>query len=280
MKGFASALANVGKSESERSSAVSSGTSTPRNGLTNGYVGKHSGLYSYFTSGTVMQGTIESPNQQDSGPEQSNESSQVAEANNTRKTKKRKSDVLEEESEANGTIINPLAVSPVKKPQTTQDLESSIPYLTERDKSRKKSHKHAKSSDIEAFAVIGSFLGAANPDRPPKPQINSTTHDADDENEIRYIPQDTSARETREETKEERTARRRRRKEGKEREKINNNSKKGLTLAQMVEEELAKLSSMDNSEVDGGDSDGVVQQENSRNVRRKKRRERDGKSGT
>lgn len=254
LKGFASALANVGKSESERSSAVSSGTSTPRTGTTNGYVGKHSGLYNFFTSGTVMKGTIDSSDQQDSASEPSDEPS------NPRKSKKRKSDVLEEDSN-NGTIPDPLAVSPVKKSQTAKDLESSIPYLTERDKSRRKTHNHAKSSDIEAFTIISTFLGATDPITKHQ---NTTSQNG------------LSGIDSRHETKEERAARRRRRKEEKDKDKTGR-SKKGLTLAQMVEEELAKLSSMDNSEVDNLGSDASRQDDNSRKARRKKKREREGR---
>lgn len=253
LKGFASALANVGKSESERSSAVSSGTSTPRTGTTNGYVGKHSGLYNYFTSGTVMKGTIESSEQQD--PETTNS-----------RGKKRKSDVLEESNDT--TTADPLAVSPVKRPQNAKELESSIPYLTERDRSRKKAGKHAKSSDIEAFALVGEFLGVTK----DIPKTSNKTNGYHDEDETR----DPDLQEPTEETKEERRARRRRRKEERKKEmKTKMKNGRGLSLAQMVEEELAKLSSLDNSEVDRDDidSDAAAQKDARREARRKKRKE-------
>lgn len=50
---------------------------------------------------------------------------------------------------------------------------------------------------------------------------------------------------------------------------------RGLSLAQMVEEELAKLSSLDNSEVDRDDidSDAAAQKDARREARRKKRKE-------
>lgn len=256
LKGFASALANVGKSESERSSAVSSGTSTPRTGTTNGYVGKHSGLYNYFTSGTVMKGTIESSEQQElERRQEQNEES--------KRGKKRKSDVLEESNDS--IRANPLAISPVKRPQTAKDLESSIPYLTERDKSRKKAHNHAKSSDIEAFALVGEFLGVTKDIPKSRDKTNG------------YHEECSDVQETREETKEERRARRRRRKEEKEKDmKKKMKNGKGLSLAQMVEEELAKLSSLDSSEVDRDDiddSDAAAQKEAQRKARRRKRKE-------
>lgn len=268
LKGFASALANVGKSESERSSAVSSGTSTPRHGPTNGYVGKHSGLYNYFTSGTVMKGTIESAEQQELERKKQEQYETSSETSKSKRGKKRKSDVLDEESNDITKAANPLAVSPVKRPQTAKDLESSIPYLTERDKSRKKAHKHAKSSDIEAFALVGEFLGVSK----ETSKNNNKTNGYHGEDGTK----DTDVQDTREETKEERRARRRRRKEEKEREmKKKMKNGKGLSLAQMVEEELAKLSSMDNSEVDGDDvdSDAAAQKEALKEARRKKRKE-------
>lgn len=192
LKGFQSALANIGKSESERIDT------TP-------VVGKHAGLYGYFVAGQMMQGTI-----LDEQP----------------KGKKRKSDVLEEETKADA-----LAVKPVKRVQTAKELESSIPYLEERDKTRRKKHERAQSTDVEQFAIMGQFFGAAKDGR-SQPVAEVVLEDG----------------EARAETKEERRARRRRRKEEKER--------GALTLAQMVEEELARISSMNNSEADAaGESD-------------------------
>lgn len=186
LKGFQSALANIGKSEEERTVDT-----TPV------AAGKHGGLYGHFVAGQMMQGTIEE--------------------HMSTKGKKRRSDVLQED--------DGLAVKPVKRVQTARELESSIPYLQERDKTRRKKHERAISTDVEQFAVVGQFLGAADG---KKEKGDVVVHV-----------------ETRAETKEERSARRRRRKEDKERGK--------LSLAQMVEEELAKLSSLNNSEADAAE---------------------------
>lgn len=206
LKGFQSALNNIGKSENERTDT--SGTSTPV------LAGKHDGLYGYFVAGQMMQGTIEAYN----------------------KGKKRKSDVLEEDEG------NALAVKPVKRLQTVEDLEKAIPYLEERDKTRRKKHERAQSTDVEQFAVIGQFFGATNGEKASQK-----------EDGVSNLNEEIIT-----ETKEERRARRRRRKEEKE--------KGQLTLAQMVEEELAKLSSLNNSEAD------AAEDSNSDRARRKAER--------
>ena len=215
LKGFATALQNVGKSESERSSAVTSGTSTPRHGT--GYAGKHSGLYSCFVTGQVMEGTLD-------------------EWTERKTSKKRKSDVLEQD---------PLAVSPVKRPQTAKDLETSVQYLTERDKERKKALKREQGTDVDQFATVAAFLGATK---------DQTRRKDGRRKEIVKLTENES--DVREESKEERRARRKRRKEEKGSGK--------LTLAQMVEEELARLNSMSNSE------DEEVSERAARKAKRKK----------
>lgn len=209
MKGFQTALNNIGKSESERTSAANSGTSTPY-----GYTGKHGGLYGYFVAGQMMKGTLEewSAAQQDQ-----------------RQSKKRKSDVLEED---------PLAVKPVKKVQTAHDLESSMAYLAERDKARRKRHERAQSTDIDQFAAVGQFLGVVSEDPGKKKKQKDNQANV----AVSEIEQP-----DREESKEERRARRKRRKDEKQK----------LTLAQMVEEELARLNSVSNSEVNSAIEDST-----------------------
>jgi len=232
LKGFQSALQNIGKSESERSSVANSGTSTPRHGGASGsgYVGKHGGLYGYFVTGQMMRGTLEEWDEE--------------EGERRKASKKRKSDVLEEGTQ------DPLAVSPVKRVQTAKELETSIEYLRERDKERRKVHRRAQSTDVEQFAAIGQFLGATEDEKRKKKGRRKDAVEAPG-----------PECEAREESKEERRARRKRRKEGK--------GEGNLTLAQMVEEELARLSSMNNSE----DEDEATE----RNVKTAKKVERNKK---
>ena len=229
LKGFQSALQNIGKSESERTSAVNSGTSTPRNGGS-GYVGKHGGLYGYFSTGQMMEGTLKDWEERQ------------------RRTKKRKSDVLEEEMQ------DPLAVSPVKRVQTAKELESSVEYLAACDKERRKAHQRAPSTDVEQFAAIGQFLSATSDEMKKKSNPKELVRSLEKPGE------------SREESKEDRRARRKRRKEQRE------NGK--LTLAQMVEEEMARLSSMTNSEAD--EVSGAEQAvETGRKMEKRKKRRKD-----
>lgn len=246
LKGFQSALENVGKSESERSS----GTSTPQNGLTNGYTGKHSGLYGYFIQGQLMEGTIKE------------DVSQHDKEQTRRKSKKRKSDVLEDDSATSAPNSNlrddPLAVAPVKRPQTSKDFESSIPYLLERDKQRRQHrHQRAQSTDLEQFAMIGHYFTVAEGETRKKHKSKSDTVDTKNESETQ---EDDSER------KEIQHARRKQRKEE------NKQNKKNLTLAEMVEEELARLNSMSNSAAEESFSDTERAR---RKGERKKKRKKD-----
>jgi len=230
LKGFQNALQNIGKSESERTSAVNSGTSTPRNELKNGYVGKHGGLYGCFVTGQIMKGTLEEWNEE------------------KKPGKKRKSDVLERDEKR-----DPLGVSPVKRVQTAKELETSIDYLTERDKERKRALKREQSTDVEQFAAVGAFLGATEDEKRKKGRCKETSEARDAESDARA------------ESKEERRARRKRRKEGM--------GDGGLTLAEMVEEELARLSSMNNSERDDSAADEKAMKKAERKKKRRKEKE-------
>jgi len=238
LKGFQSALQNIGKSESERSSAVNSGTSTPRNGNASGsgYVGKHSGLYGYFVTGQMMKGTLED------------------ERHNMAASRKRKSDVLEEEA-----ARDPLAVSPVKRVQTAGELEASVEYLKEMDKGRRGTQKQAQSTGAEQFAVVGRFLNATDDAtrRKKKDRSKEIVETLDTEGGVRG------------ELKEERRARRKRRKE----ERGKGDGTGNLTLAQMVEEELARLSSMNNTEDDVSAAERDVK--TAKKVERHKKRQKE-----
>lgn len=179
LKGFESALGNIGKSESERSS----GTSTP----VNVPAGKHGGLYAYFTAGQIMKGTIEED---------------VAE----RSSRKRKSDEFEED---NHEKLNPRPTSP-KKPATAHEFEMVSAFMRERDKQEKKRKKEGKASELEQFSLIGQFFDVAEKQQKQNRKRKSAV--LNDET-VASTPEVVNC--GRPETKEERRERRRKRKEEK-----------------------------------------------------------------
>jgi len=246
LKGFQSALDNIGKSESERTSANNSGYSTPVGGAR--YVGKHAGLYGYFVKGQLMRGTLDE------------------DVESERSSKKRKSDVLDDDK-SEGQGRDPLASSPVKSPQTTKELETSVPYLEERDKNRRSVDKRAPSTDVEQFATVGQFLGAVKDvtKQEKKKKWKSESLKQADE-----ADRNLSSDQRPEETKEERKARRRRRKEEKQ--------NRELTLAEMVEEELAKLNSMDNTSDQTSDAENADEKAKRKAERRRRKMEEKAKS--
>ena len=235
LKGFATALNNIGKSESERTSAATSGTSTP----VGTHSGKHGGLYGYFVKGQLMQGSLEERNVEE------------------QRSKKRKSDVFEESQD-------PLAVLPVKRQQTAKELEDSVAYLTERDRERKKAHNRIRNTDIDQFALVGQFLGGAESAKMKCGKENVPAVTSKGASEV-----DSEARE---ETKEQRRARRKLRKEKKS---LN------LSLAQMVEEELAKLNSTTASEIDeiGDESEEDRVKRKPQRAKKKKQRKKEDMPG-
>ncbi|KAK7892258.1 hypothetical protein LTR67_007354 [Exophiala xenobiotica] len=193
LKGFESALGNIGKSESERSS----GTSTPiPNSNRNG--GKHSGLYSFFIKGQQMQGTI---GHADTDNEDSMRTS----------TKRKKGD--EDTTED--------AVSKKKKTgSATVEFEQVGAYiaLRDEDKDKKRRKRSERPSPVEEFKQVGEYLEARSDTKKrkrnkselqPESGVSTPATAADDEEQ-----QPEKA-----ETKEERRERRRLRKEEKERQK-------------------------------------------------------------
>ena len=138
LKGFETALGNIGKSESERTS----GTATP---VAYEYsAGKHNGLYSFFVKGQQMEGTIEKLD--------ANKSS----------SKKRKSDVFEgeeeeeeEEEEAEGSTAS---FKRSKKQQTAADFEQVGAYMAIRDKDERRRKQTTKPSPVDQFRQIGEYL--------------------------------------------------------------------------------------------------------------------------
>ncbi|KAK5103464.1 hypothetical protein LTS08_002879 [Lithohypha guttulata] len=254
LKGLTSALANIGKSESERTaSAATSGTGTPlsRGG---GGGGNNGGLYGYFVAGQVMQGTLEKWNEQQ-------------EQEKHRAKKKRKSNVLEEEGEEDTTQQkDPLAVKPVKRLQTVKELETSLPYLAEREKGRARKHKKTPSTDIEQFTAMGQFFAIGVGQDLSKKNNNARVKHAS-------VPSENVSESEDQKSKEQRRLRRKRRKEEEQ-------ERRDLRLARMVEEELAKLNSTSNSsenmsEVENGSGGERTRRKAERKTKKRKKRERD-----
>jgi len=181
LKGFESALGNIGKSESERSS----GTATPETGE---HTGKHGGLYGFFVKGQDMAGTIGS-------------------AEGT-KLKKRKSAALDELDDG-VQASNTRPVNEIKA-TTATDFEQIGAFIAIRDRDDKRRQRLAKGNGLEEFQQVSEFFEARS-DQPKKHQETRRSEmapltDAED--------RDQSG--THIETKEERRERRRRRREEKE----------------------------------------------------------------
>ncbi|KIW63541.1 hypothetical protein PV04_08534 [Phialophora macrospora] len=188
LKGFESALGNIGKSESERSS----GTSTP---ISREYAGKHGGLYSFFIKGQQMEGTIDN--------------AEILE----RSSKKRKSDVLREDM-ADDTSESFRA----KKEEATSEFEQAGAFFALRDKDEKRRRGTGRPSPIEEFEQIGEYL-EVQAQKPKKKKRKSAAVDSP----ASTPPKTDQARhekpervETKEERRERRRRRRRRRIEEKE----------------------------------------------------------------
>jgi nucleolar protein TMA23 len=145
LKGFETALSNVGKSESERTS----GTATPELGSSaNGYTGKHMGLYGFFVKGGEMEGTI--------GP-------QVGEEDSSTSRKKRKSDALENhESSQDSSDGKDLRVTRKKRKSEegkgTEEFEQVSAFLQARDKDEKRRQRKQKPDALGEFRQVGEFF--------------------------------------------------------------------------------------------------------------------------
>lgn len=197
LKGFESALGNIGKSESERSSGVSTPVNNAATRFNNGG-GKHGGLYGFFIKGQLMQGTIEEQ-----------EAEQL-------RGKKRKSDALEDGSESSEGVSsgNSTESKNKKAKKASKDFEVVAAFIGESRKDEKRKKRKDKTGEVEQFDQISQFFdtrdGAEKKRRKQKPDS--------------ALIADVAARDsltnsdvaTKTETKEERRERRRKRKERKE----------------------------------------------------------------
>jgi nucleolar protein TMA23 len=160
LKGFETALSNVGKSESERTS----GTATPELGRpANGYVGKHMGLYGFFVKGGEMEGTIglDAPKEL------------------TLRRKKRKSDGLDNNeglpNSSDGEKRSPETRKKRKSKEGTDEFEQVGAFLQARDKDDKRRLRKQKASPFEEFQQVGEFFEARSSRRKASTSVNPHT---------------------------------------------------------------------------------------------------------
>jgi nucleolar protein TMA23 len=171
LKGFETALSNVGKSESERTS----GTATPELGRSaNGYPGKHVGLYGFFVKGGEMEGTI---------------GRQVGEEDSSTRRKKRKSDALEnQESSRDSSDGKDRSRVTRKKRKSkegkgTEEFEQVTAFLQARDKGEKRRQRKQKADALGEFQQVGEFFEVrsarkkASPDGSPDSDVLKPVED-------------------------------------------------------------------------------------------------------
>ncbi|KAJ9612907.1 hypothetical protein H2200_002848 [Cladophialophora chaetospira] len=187
LKGFESALGNIGKSESERSS----GTSTP---ITREHTGKHGGLYGFFVKGQLMEGTI----------------GEVEETK--RPSKKRKSDHLDDTTQVHTPKTTSL---PIETP--VAEFEQAGAFFALRDKDEKRRRRAKKVDPVEEFRQMGEYLEVQAQKKKKKIRLSEAVESPVDASQENSQPE--AAEDVRVETKDQRRARRQRRREEKERER-------------------------------------------------------------
>ena len=177
LKGFETALGNIGKSESERS-----GTATPVQALVNGQ--KHQGLYGFFVKGQQMEGTI--------GQEL------------LRRSKKRKSDQISSDSCEDDQENRKMSRD------ETNGFVQAAAFMAVRDKDEKRRGKVEKAGAMEEFQHATQFFEARSHRKEKQKRKSQNDPDTADEPGEGGV-----GGPVHEETKEERRERRRRRKEEK-----------------------------------------------------------------
>jgi nucleolar protein TMA23 len=177
LKGFETALSNIGKSESERS-----GTATPVQALVNGQ--KHQGLYGFFVKGQQMEGTI--------GQEM------------LRRSKKRKSDQISKDSSDDDQENGKMSGDGIN------DFVQAATFMAIRDKDEKRRRKVDKTGAMEEFQQATQFFEARSQKKEEKKRKGQAEPDTADGSEVGEV-----GGPVHEETKEERRERRRKRKEEK-----------------------------------------------------------------
>lgn len=184
LKGFETALGNIGKSESERSSGIVTPVKSE-----SAYAGKHEGLYEFFVKGQGMSGTI--------GEE------------DNRRSKKRKSGAMNDDeglASSSDTSADFGRRTEQKKKDAAAEFEQVSAFIAARDNDRKVKRRDKKANSLQQFEQFGEFFDARSggKSRKKKSDLQVT------------VPEHDTLKAVLGETKEERRARRRRRKEEKE----------------------------------------------------------------
>lgn len=155
LKGFETALSNVGKSEAERTS----GSATPESGRSaNGYTGKHVGLYGFFVKGGEMEGTI---------------GLEAREGCTSTTRKKRKSDTVDSHGESPYSSSSEERSTDTHKKRKSKDGTEEFKrvgaFLQARDKGDKRSRRKQKADALEEFQQVGEFFEARSSRRKASP---------------------------------------------------------------------------------------------------------------
>lgn len=148
LKGFETALNNIGK---RYGSEATSGTATPEtpSGSRSGYRGKHNGLYGFFVKGQQMEGTMRERASKQSGG------------------KKRKSDTFDndEERSVSSSTTTPGSFDSEETAPTgeaTADFEQINQFPIVRDKDRRRGEITVKADPAQGFEQMGPLFEAAS----------------------------------------------------------------------------------------------------------------------
>jgi nucleolar protein TMA23 len=192
LKGFETALSNVGKSESERTS----GTATPELGRpANGYAGKHIGLYGFFVKGGEMEGTI--------GLDTPKEFTLA-------RRKKRKSDGLDSKegspNSSDGEKESTETRKRRKPKEGTEGFEQVSAFLQARDKDEKRRRRKQKADALEEFQQVGEFFEARSSRRKASTSVNPHTDTSKSAEDVTAKVSDDGCEERRRQRKERKAA--------------------------------------------------------------------------
>lgn len=188
LKGFESALGNVGKSESERSS----GASTPVPYSNNGR--KHTGLYSFFIKGQQMAGTI-------------GEDGEII------GSKKRKTDLLDgahNQDDDFQSLQTTATKSKRSKLVPAVEFELVSEYIALRDRDEKRKKRGERLSPVTEFRQVGDYIQARS-----EKETKKRKRQSEEESEMANPPRADNESSVAVETKQERRERRRLRREEK-----------------------------------------------------------------